>query len=69
MAQDRLRIAALVAVEDWPDDGGFLVRALVRSGETNRDVIGPHLATSPAEVRQTLLQVCDLVIAMIQKAS
>jgi hypothetical protein len=68
VAHDRLRVSALVAVEEWSDDGGYLVRALVRAGEADRDMIGPQFAAAPAEVRQILLQLCDLIMAMIQKS-
>jgi hypothetical protein len=67
MAHDRLRVSAVVTVEEWSDDGGYLVRALVRSGETGREIIGPAFAASPAEARQTLLQLCDVLVALIQK--
>ena len=57
-------LTAVITVQHWPDDTapGYLVRALLRSGEATLDVVGPVFVATTAEVRQKLQEICESLI-------
>lgn len=61
------RLTALVTIEPWSDPAqGYLVRALIRDGEVERDVVGPYLASTAYAVRNCFDEIREILLARLE---